>query len=139
MAKELDEELEEQETDEEEEEEELTLAELAEKELRELYAERSKYPKTSEEYMVLSQRISDATEQQRNISDNLRNEAQIEEIKGNRFVPYFQIAGNVLGNAVGSAVGQMFNRKTVNDVLDCERDGYIPNSRASGYIQKPRN
>jgi hypothetical protein len=123
----------------EEEEEELTAAELAEQELRDLYRELKKHPKTSQEYMVISQRITDATESQRNLAEANRNEVQAIEIKNQRFVPYAQIAGQVLGAGVGAAVGQMLNRHTVNDVLDCERDGYIPKSKAVGFIQKPRS
>lgn len=123
----------------EEEEEEVSSAEMAERILTQIYKEMEKVSKTSQEYMVLCQRATDLTEQCRNIKEAIRSEADIEEKKRNRWVPYFQIAGNIIGGAVGSGVSQWLNRKTVNDVLDTEKDGYMITSRSTGFIQKPRS
>lgn len=121
------------------EEEELSVSEMLDQELRAVYAEMKQYPKTSQEYSVLSQRAIDITEQKRNNDESLRNQVQAYEMKGQRLVPFFQVFGNVAGSALGAMAGQWFNRKTVNDVLDCERNGGIVTSKAGQFMQKPRS
>ena len=125
--------------EEEKEEEDLDPGQLIEQELKEIYREMKKWPKTSREYMILSQRATDATERKRNYDESVKDRVQATEMKGQRFVPFFQIFGNIVGSAAGAMAGQWLNRKTVNDVLDCERDGYIVNSKSTGFIQKPRS
>lgn len=124
--------------EEEYEEEELSVEEMIEQELKDVYAEMRKYSRVSQEYAVLSQRAIDLTEQKRNIDESNRNQVQADEMRGQRLVPYFQIAGNIAGSALGAMAGQWFNRKTVNDVLDCERNGGIVTSKATQFMQKPR-
>ena len=135
------EEYEEEEEDEEEddEEDELSADEMIEIARKDILKRMRKICKTSEEYAVLSQRLGELTEQKRDADEAAKDRAQTEEMRKQRWVPYFQIAGNIVGNAVGSAVGQMFNRRTVNDVLECERDGHIISTKATTFMQKPRN
>lgn len=110
----------------------LSMDVMIEQEISNVYAEMAKYDKRSEDYRILCQRALELTEQS-------RNEVQKKEMKAHRWVPYAQIFGNVAGSALGAIAGQWFNRKTVNDVLDCERDGHIVSSKSTSFIQKPRS
>lgn len=140
MAKEeLYEEEEYEEEEEEDEEEELDPSQLIDQELRDIYREMKNWPKTSAEYAALSSRAIDITEQRRNYDQSIRDRVSADEMKRQRYMPIIQTLCNAAGSAVGSAVGQMFNRRTVNDVLMYERDGNIVTSKAAGFIQKPRN
>ena len=71
-----DEELDEEEEETEDEEEEETLQDLFKDNIRSLIKERAKYPSTSEEYMVLTQRIGEETENLRNAEEADNEQAQ---------------------------------------------------------------
>ena len=116
----------------------MSVEQMIEQELRDVYAEMKKYSKFSEEYQILSQRAIDLTEQRRNADESNRNRVQAAEMKGQHLVPFIQAGATILGSAVGSMVGQMLNRKTVNDVLDCEKGGGIVTSKATQFMQKPK-
>ena len=88
---------------------------------KDILREMRKYPKTSDEYMALSQRLTEITECERN--------------------QWGWIAPTIIQGVTGAAntfISYRMNRKTVKDVLDFEDRGNILNTKAAGYLKKPR-
>lgn len=124
------------EEEEEEQEEELSIAELIEKNIRGLIEQRSKYPATSEEYCVLSERIKDETENLRNMKEAEESAAQTDCALRNKNTALYQTLGTIAGNIAGQTIGAMINRRNVHDVLGYENEGGIVNSYASKKMIK---
>lgn len=125
----------EEETEEEDEERELSVIELSEQNIRILYAELEKYSPTSETYMVLMQRISEATEQLRNTKEADEAEAQASNARRNRNIALYQTLGTVVGNIAGSTIGALINRSNVKTVVGYEEEGGIVNSKAMKFVK----
>ena len=87
----------------------------------------------SEEYMVLTQRISDATEQLQNAEAADNERAQKDCAIRNKNTALYQTLGTVVGNIAGSTIGALINRSNVKTVVDCENNGGIVNSKAIKY------
>ena len=128
----------EEEEDEEEEEEEEDVADLIKHEKREILKAMASVPRTSEEYMVLSQRLADITECARNEAETRTEEKQGDQIDRSRYSWLLPTVFQTAGTVVGQILGQVLNRKTVNDVIDYEKKGEIVTSKAPSFIQKPR-
>ena len=137
MAK--NEEFEEEYEEEEYEEEDVDSAEMIEEEIKAICRDMKKCNRTSQEYMVLSQRLSDLTDAKRNVDESLRERKQADQIDSQKYAWILPTVCQTLGNVAGQVAGQMLNRRTVNDVLYYEHDGNIVNSKAGGFMQKPRN
>lgn len=134
-----DEEEYEEEEDEEEYEDEESSAEMLESETKELLREMKKLRKTSEEYMVLSQRLQDLTSAKENSAAAIREEKQSQQIDNQKYAWILPTVCQTLGNIAGQVAGQMLNRGTVRDVIRYEDSGGIVTGKSSGFIQKPRN
>lgn len=134
-----DEEEYEEEEDEEEYEDEESSAEMLESETKELLREMKKLRKTSEEYMVLSQRLQDLTSAKENSAAAIREEKQSQQIDNQKYAWILPTVFQTLGNIAGQVAGQMLNRGTVRDVIRYEDSGGIVTGKSSGFIQKPRN
>lgn len=134
-----DEEEYEEEEDEEEYEDEESSAEMLESETKELLREMKKLRKTSEEYMVLSQRLQDLTSAKENSAAAIREEKQSQQIDNQKYAWILPTVCQTLGNIAGQVAGQMLNRGTVRDVIRYEDNGGIVTGKSSGFIQKPRN
>lgn len=130
-----DEELDEEEEETEDEEEEETLQELFKKNIRSLIKERSKYESTSEEYMVLTQRIGEETENLRNAEEADNEQAQKVCAIRNKNTALWQTLGTVAGNVAGSTIGAFINRSNVKTVVGYEQDGGIVNSKAMKFVK----
>ena len=130
-----DEELDEEEEETEDEEEDETLQELFKKNIRNLIKERSKYDSTSEEYMVLTQRIGEETENLRNAEEADNEQAQKVCAIRNKNTALWQTLGTVFGNVAGSTIGAFINRSNVKTVVDCEQNGGIVNSKAFKFVK----
>lgn len=136
---ELEEELEDEEEYEEEEiDEDVSIVDLIKEEIRDLMRERSKYRKTSQTYMVYTQRISEATEQLRNAEEAENEKAQKECSIRNKNTALYQTLGTVFGNIAGSTIGALINRSNVKTVVGCEQQGGIVKSQGMNFITKPR-
>lgn len=94
---------------------------------------------TSQEYMVLAQRLADITECARNEAETIREEKQAAQLDSQKYAWILPTVCQTAGTIVGQITGQLLNRRTVNDVLRYEDDGNILNSRSTAFIQKPRN
>lgn len=123
----------------EEENEEDELIDELKAEAKSILREMRKLSKTSQEYMVLVQRLADITESKRNEMESIKEGKEADQIENSKYAwilpTIFQTAGNVAGNI---AVNVM-NRKNVKDMIKYEDDGYIANSKSSMFITKPRN
>lgn len=86
----------------------------------------------SEEFMILSKRLADITECERNETQTVQTVAQ----KWSWILP---TAVQTLGTIVNTTVGFAMNRGTVRNVVDAEKDGYIIKSAATPMINKPRS
>ena len=136
----VEEEYEEVEEDEEyEEDDEESSAEMLESETKELLREMKKLRKTSEEYMVLSQRLQDLTSAKENSAAAIREEKQSQQIDNQKYAWILPTVCQTLGNIAGQVAGQMLNRGTVRDVIRYEDNGGIVTGKSSEFIQKPRN
>lgn len=132
----LEEEMVDEEVYEEEEiDEEIDIVDLIKDEIRQLIKERSKYKKTSQTYMVYTQRISEATEQLRNAEEAENEKAQKTCAIRNKNTALFQTLGTVVGNIAGSTIGALINRSNVKTVVGFENDGGIANSKALKFIK----
>ncbi len=129
-----DEELDEEEEETEDEEEE-TLQDLFKDNIRSLIKERAKYPSTSEEYMVLTQRIGEETENLRNAEEADNEQAQKVCAIRNKNTALWQTLGTVAGNIAGSTIGAFINRSNVKTVVGYEQDGGIVNSKALKFVK----
>lgn len=125
----------EEEEEETEEEEDVSVADLIRQEIKDLIKERSKYAKTSEEYMVLTQRITDATEQLRDAETADNESAQKQCAIRNKNAALYQTLGTVFGTIAGNTVVSLINAKNVNKVIDYERSGEIVRSAATKFIK----
>ena len=114
------------EEEEDEEDEEVTLEDIEKQILREM----KHYQKTSPEYRALLQRLNEITECQ-------RNKEQAKAAKAQRWNWAANLAGNIIGNSLKSAIEFGLNRKTVNDVLDYEKNGDILTTKSTSFIKKP--
>jgi hypothetical protein len=133
----LEEEFEDEEIYEEEEidDDDEDIVDLIKSEIRQLMKERSKYRKTSETYMIYTQRISDATAQLRDAEEaDLSKEQKISAIR-NKNVAIYQTLGAIAGNIAGSTITSLFNQRTVNKVTECENHGGIVNSKAFKFVK----
>ena len=126
---------EEDEVEEEDEEEELDIVTLIEQNIRQLMTERSNYPSTSETYMILTMRISEATEQLRNAEEARNERAQRDCAIRNRNTALYQTLGTVAGNIAGSTIGALINRSNVKTVVGYEGEGGIVNSKALKFVK----
>lgn len=129
-----DEELDEEEEETEDEEEE-TLQDLFKDNIRSLIKERAKYASTSEEYMVLTQRIGEETENLRNAEEADNEQAQKVCAIRNKNTALWQTLGTVAGNIAGSTIGAFINRSNVKTVVGYEQDGGIVNSKALKFVK----
>ena len=121
--------------EEDEDEEEVELATLFRQNIRQLIKERSQYPSTSEEYMVLGQRISEETENLRNMEEAENEAAQKDCAIRNKNTALYQTLGTVFGNVAGSTLGALINRSNVKTVVGYENDGGIVNSKAMKFVK----
>lgn len=126
---------EEENDEEEEDEEEVELATLFRQNIRQLIKERSQYPSTSEEYMVLGQRIAEETENLRNMEEAENEAAQKDCAIRNKNTALYQTLGTVVGNVAGSTLGALINRSNVKTVVGYENDGGIVNSKAMKFVK----
>ena len=133
------EEYEEEEDEEYEEDDEESSAEMIEKEAKELLREMRKLRKTSEEYMVLSQRLQDLTSAKENSAAAIREEKQSKQIDNQKYAWILPTVCQTLGNIAGQVAGQMLNRGTVRDVIRYEDSGGIVTGKSAGFVQKPRS
>lgn len=125
MAKEeLEEEYEDDEED--EEEEEFDLVDEIKRNIRSLMNERRKYKPMSEEYMILTQRIADETENLRNAEAGENERAQRISAEKNRYIGAATIVANVIGSFGGKLVESLMNRKNVKTVVCKEDEGDLP-------------
>ena len=124
-----------EEEEEEQEEDEEDIVDMFKSEIRRLTKERSQYGSLSQEYMVLTQRISDITEQIRNAEEANNEKAQQESARRGKHDALLQMAGGIAGNIAGTVVGCMFNRANVKTVVGYENDGGIVNSKALKYTK----
>lgn len=128
----------EEEYEEEEYDEDDDIVDLIKQEIRNLMKERSKYRKTSQTYMIYTQRISEATEQLRNAEEADNDRAQKDCAIRNKNTALYQTLGTVVGNIAGSTIGALINRSNVKTVVGYEQDGGIVNSKGMSFITKPR-
>lgn len=132
----LEEEMVDEEVYEEEEiDDEVDIVDLIKDEIRQLNRERSKYKKTSQTYMVYTQRISDATEQLRNMEAAENENAQKDCAIRNKNTALYQTLGSIGGNIVGSTIAALINRWNVKTVVGYENDGGIVNSKGMKFIK----
>jgi len=85
---------------------------------------------TSKEFLVLSQRLTEITECE-------RNEMQMEQANAQKWgwlVPAIIQGGST---AINTVVSYAMNRRTVNDVLKFEDRGNILTTKSQMYIKKP--
>ena len=95
-------------------------------------------PPTSEEYMVLAQRLDDITSCARNKAEEKRNYKECDQIDDQKWAWILPTLCQVGGNIVGNVVSQSLNRRTVNDVIGYENNGGLVSGKAPSFIQKPR-
>ena len=98
---------------------------------KDILHEMKKYRKTSEEFRVLSQRLTEITECERNETQTKQTIAQ----KWSWIVP---TVVQSVSTGINTFVSYNMNRKTVRDVLDFENQGNILTTKSTGYIKKPR-
>lgn len=110
----------------EEDDDDYSLEEIK----RDLKREMRKYPKISEEYRVLMQRLTEITECE-------RNEQQADAAKIQKYSWLPNVITNVVGTATNTIISYSMNRKTVRDVLDFEDRGNILTTKSQSYIKKP--
>lgn len=118
-----------------EEEEEFDVASMFKENIKRLFEERKKYPATSETYMVLTQRISEETENMRNAEEAKNELAQRDCAIRNKNTALWQTLGTVVGNIAGNTIGAMINRQNVKTVVNYEEDGGIVNSKALKFVK----
>lgn len=111
---------------------------LIKDEIRQLYKERSQYASTSRTYMVLTQRITEATEELRNAEDAENARVQKECAMRNKYTALAGSIGSAFGNFAGTVVSGLLNRSNVKTVVGYENDGGIVNSKGMSFITKPR-
>lgn len=124
--------------DEEEEEEELDSKDLIEQQKRNILKQMAKLDATSQEYMVLNQRLIDMTECGRNEAERINQEKQADQVDRQRLSWILPTVFSTCGNVIGQVLGQTLNRKTVKDVCRYEDEGNIVSGKAASFIQKPR-
>lgn len=114
------------EIEDEEEEDDYSIKDIK----REILRQMKGMDKTSKEFLVLSQRLTEITECERNQTQTEQTIAQ----KWSWIVP--TIVQSV-STAVNTTVSYAMNRKTVNDVLNFEDRGNILTTKSQTYIKKP--
>ena len=62
----------------------------------------------------------------------------MEAERGSKFM-WAPIVIPVLGQIAGSVIGNVFNRKNVKTIVKTEDEGGIVNSKATMFLNKPRN
>ena len=122
-----------------EEEEEEDVLELINKEKRDILREMATLDRKSQEYMHLTQRLAEITECARNEAETLKEEKQADQIDHSKYSWLLPTVFQTGGMVIGQVLGQVLNRGTVKDVLRHEDEGNILNTKATGFIQKPRN
>ena len=131
------EEWEDEDYDDEEEDdiEEFDLVAEYKRSIRDLIRKRRKYEPESKEYMVLTQRIADETENLNNAESAENQKAQRITAEKNRYVGLLSTVGNFVGSFGGQMVSTMMNRKNVKTVVGCEDEGGIVKSAATKFIK----
>ena len=133
---ELDEEFTDEEVYEEDDiDDEEDIVDLIKKNIRQLMKERSKYLKTSKTYFILTQRITEATEQLKNLEMAENENAQKICAIRNKNTALYQTFGTVAGNIAGSTIAALINSRNVNKVIGCEQEGGIVKSSAMKFIR----
>ena len=112
--------------EEEDEDEDYSLKEIR----KEIIREMRKYPKISEEYRVLMQRLTELTESERN-----QEQADAAKVAKYSWVP--NVITQIAGTVTNTVISYSMNRKTVRDVLDFEDRGNILTTKSQSYIKKP--
>lgn len=118
-----------------EEEEDFDVASMFKDNIKRLFEERRKYSTMSQEYMVLTQRISEETENMRNAEEAKNELAQRDCAIRNKNTALWQTLGTVVGNIAGNTIGAMINRQNVKTVVNYEEDGGIVNSKALKFVK----
>ena len=85
--------------------------------------------------MVLGQRISEETENLRNMEEAENEAAQKDCAIRNKNTALYQTLGTVFGNVAGSTLGALINRSNVKTVVGYENDGGIVNSKAMKFVK----
>lgn len=125
----------EEEQEDEEEEEDFDIARLFKQNIQKLFEERSKYDSHSEMYCILTQRISEETENLRNAEEASNQSAQRDCAIRNKNTALWQTLGTVVGNVAGSTIGSLINRSNVKTVVKYEEEGGIVNSKALKFVK----
>ena len=111
------------------------IVDLIKQNIRALMKERSKYLRTSKTYYVLTERITEATEQLKNLEMAENENAQKICAIRNKNTALYQTLGTVAGNIAGSTIAAMINSRNVNKVIGCEENGGIVKSSAMIFIK----
>ena len=111
------------------------IVDLIKQNIRALMKERSKYLRTSKTYYVLTERITEATEQLKNLEMAENENAQKICAIRNKNTALYQTLGPVGGNSAGSTIAAMINSRNVNKVIGCEENGGIVKSSAMKFIK----
>lgn len=111
------------------------IVDLIKQNIRALMKERSKYLRTSKTYYVLTERITEATEQLKNLEMAENENAQKICAIRNKNTALYQTLGTVAGNIAGSTIAAMINSRNVNKVIGCEENGGIVKSSAMKFIK----
>lgn len=123
----------------EEEEEEMDENDMINREKHRLLDIMSKLDPTSQEYMVISQRLADITECSRNEAETIQAKKQADQIDRQRWAWIAPTICQTLGGIAGSYISQRESRKTVKSVIDYEHDGGILNTKSLSFMSKPRS
>lgn len=94
----------------------------------------SRTAKAEQNEILQSYRIKAETER----AQNEAQAAKVEAERGSKFM-WAPIVIPVLGQIAGSVIGNVFNRKNVKTVVKTEDEGGIVNSKATMFLNKPRN
>ena len=97
---------------------------------KDLMKEMRKYPKISDEYKILLQRLTEITEAERN-----KEQADAAKIAKFSWVP--NVITQIAGTVTNTVISYSMNRKTVREVLDFEDRGNILTTKSQSYIKKP--
>ncbi len=117
------------------EEEEVDLIKETERTIAYLRRERIKYPMTSQEYMVVTQRIEEETRSLQNLKESRAADANMITAKSNRYAWAWQLGGQVLGNIAGQTISSLMNMRNVDTVVNYEQNGGIVNSKATKFLR----
>ena len=94
-----------------------------------------KYSPTSQEYMVLCERLNAMADTKKSLECAANERTQKDVTEKNRNVGRAQVIGNVIGPIAAQFIGGLFNRGNVNKVVDCEQNGGIVKSSGMKFIK----